>query len=69
MNEKDTVAANAAPPEIMTLDEAATFLRIHPKTLYKLALAKKVPGAQFGRTWRFSRLALEVKMGVPKPKA
>lgn len=24
-NEKDTVAANAAPPEIMTLDEAATF--------------------------------------------
>jgi excisionase family DNA binding protein len=67
MSDKETVTGSAAPPDIMTMKEAATFLKIHPKTLNKLALAKKVPAVRIGRSWRFSRLALEAKMGVPKP--
>jgi excisionase family DNA binding protein len=29
--------------EIMNVEEAAHFLRIHPKTLYRLTLTRKVP--------------------------
>jgi excisionase family DNA binding protein len=38
---------------ILTREEAAAFLKIHPSTLQKMAIAKKIPGAKVGREWRF----------------
>ncbi len=43
----------------MTLAEAADFIRVHPVTLRKRAVAWKVPHKRFGSEWRFLRDELE----------
>lgn len=45
--------------EILTAEEAAIHLRIHPKTLQKLARAGVVPGIRMGKYWRFHLSALD----------
>ncbi len=44
---------------VLTLSEAASFLRVSPKTLGDLARRRKVPGKKIGREWRFSQASLE----------
>lgn len=48
-----------ATREILTTEEAAELLRLHPKTVARWARQGKIPGAvrDFG-DWRFSRAAL-----------
>ncbi len=46
------------PPEMMTIEEVAQFLRIPVSSVYKLAQAGKLPGAKLGRHWRFYRQSL-----------
>ncbi|PBN42061.1 hypothetical protein SxD43FB_18625 [Sphingobium sp. D43FB] len=46
-------APDAAPARILSLQEAAAFLGIHANTLRGYAKAGVVPGAKFGRDWRF----------------
>jgi len=41
--------------EIMTPSEMAALLKIHLKTVYKLAEKGVIPGNRIGRSWRFSR--------------
>jgi excisionase family DNA binding protein len=41
--------------EIMTPSEVANLLKIHLKTVYKLAEKGVIPGNRIGRSWRFSR--------------
>ena len=41
--------------EIMTPSEVAALLKIHLKTVYKLAEEGVIPGNRIGRSWRFSR--------------
>ena len=41
--------------EIMTPSEVASMLKIHLKTVYKLAEKGVIPGSRIGRSWRFSR--------------
>lgn len=41
--------------EVMTPDEVAALLKIHVKTVYRLARQGVLPGRQIGRHWRFSR--------------
>ena len=48
----------AALPEILTLEEAADFLRVDPLVLKDMAHRQEVPGRRIGVTWRFSRSAL-----------
>jgi excisionase family DNA binding protein len=38
--------------------EAAQLLRIHPKTLQRMARKGQVPAIQIGKLWRFSSSAL-----------
>lgn len=45
--------------EVMTLSEAARFVRVSEKTLAGLARERKIPGRRVGREWRFLRSALE----------
>jgi excisionase family DNA binding protein len=44
---------------IMTVDETAHFLRIHPETLREKARQGKIPALKVGRAWRFQRERLE----------
>ena len=39
--------------KLLTLEEAAEFLRINPEVLRRKAREGKVPAAKIGRQWRF----------------
>ncbi len=45
-------------PEVMTIEEAAKYLRIPLSSLYRLAQDGKVPCQKIGRHWRFHRQTL-----------
>lgn len=45
-------------PDILTLEQAASYLQLCSKTVVKLATDKKLPARRLGREWRFSRAAL-----------
>jgi excisionase family DNA binding protein len=44
--------------DVITLNEAAALLRVHPVTLRKRAVAWGVPHRRLGAEWRFSRNVL-----------
>jgi len=50
--------AAALPPEVMTAEEAAAFLRLPLSLLLRKAREGLIPGAKIGRSWRFSRRLL-----------
>ena len=39
--------------QLLDSDEAAALLKIHPKTLQKMARNGDITGVQVGRVWRF----------------
>jgi excisionase family DNA binding protein len=39
--------------QLLDSDEAAALLKIHPKTLQKMARNGEIAGVQVGRLWRF----------------
>jgi excisionase family DNA binding protein len=48
----------AAEPEVMSLEEAAAFLRVAPEAVKELAETQRIPARRIGEAWRFSRPAL-----------
>ncbi len=44
--------------EILTLQEAADFLKVGRNAMSKMVNERKIPGKKVGREWRFSRQAL-----------
>lgn len=59
------VALTEAPPEVLTLEEAATLLRVDPEQLLTATEESGIPGRQVGGEWRFSRDALLAWLGRP----
>lgn len=64
--------------EILDETEVAALLDCATTTVQELARAKKLPGVQFGRSWRFpraallevvNRMAMEHTRSTPQPKA
>ena len=55
-------------PDVLTLKEAAKFLRLHPSTIYTLSQKKKLPVKRVGGQWRYSRTRLSewIKTGGEK---
>jgi len=45
--------------KLLTVQEAAKYLDIHPITLYKWAEAGKIPAAKIGKIWRFRKQKLD----------
>lgn len=43
----------------MTAEEAARYLRLHVKSVYRLVKGGKIPGQKVGGRWRFHSDALE----------
>jgi excisionase family DNA binding protein len=46
------------PPEVLTLDEAATLLRVDRERVLTATERDEIPGRQIAGEWRFSREAL-----------
>jgi excisionase family DNA binding protein len=44
---------------LLTSEEAAALLSIHPKTLQKFARSGKIPAVRIGDLWRFRASALD----------
>jgi excisionase family DNA binding protein len=60
---------------LITADRAAELLKLHPKTVKKLAQAGELPGMKIGRVWRFRESSLDAWMSArlqccchPSPK-
>jgi excisionase family DNA binding protein len=45
--------------EFLTPEDVAGLLRLHLKTVYKLAKKGELPGSRIGRSWRFRRSDVE----------
>ena len=45
--------------EIMTPREAAEYLSVHVRTIYRLAKKGEIPGRKLGGSWRFKKDALD----------
>lgn len=67
MNQNSTHEEMHSPPssgrdgvleQLLDSEEAAALLKIHPKTLQKLARSGEITGIQIGRLWRFRASAL-----------
>ena len=44
---------------VMTLDEVAQFLKIHPSTVYRLLKQHSIPAFKLGSDWRFNQESIE----------
>ena len=45
--------------DILDADEVAKLLRVHPRTIKRLARQGQLPGFRVGGQWRFRRAAIE----------
>jgi len=45
--------------DILTIDEASKYLRLHKATLYKLVKRRKIPAAKVGKKWRLLKSKLD----------
>jgi excisionase family DNA binding protein len=45
--------------DILDVDEVADMLRVHPRTIMRLAQQGHIPGFKVGGQWRFRREAIE----------
>jgi len=46
--------AKSERASILTLENVADYLRVHPSTIYRLLKRKQLPAFKIGRDWRFS---------------
>jgi excisionase family DNA binding protein len=44
---------------VLTLDETAEFLKVHPSTVYRLLKKKQIPAFKMGSDWRFNQESIE----------
>ena len=62
MNHEDEIRMlQSFPPrrEILTPREAAEYLSVHVRTIYRLAKQGDIPGRKVGGSWRFKKDALD----------
>jgi excisionase family DNA binding protein len=46
-------------PRVMTVKEIATYLRVHPSTIYKLLRIGELPGFRIASEWRFNSATID----------
>lgn len=46
---------NPVSDSVMTVKEVADYLRVNQRTVYRLAVERRLPGFKVGATWRFKR--------------
>ena len=40
--------------KVLTLEEVANYLRVHPSTIYRLLKKRELPAFKVGSDWRFN---------------
>ncbi len=50
--------------EVLTAQEVALLLKLHPRTVMKMATSGEIPAAKVGRQWRFERNLIEDWLAV-----
>jgi excisionase family DNA binding protein len=55
-------------PDVLTLDEAAAYLRVAPDAVLRMIGDEQLPARRFGADWRFSKSAVHAWLGTPGPK-
>jgi excisionase family DNA binding protein len=56
---ENTIAPQTTIEPLLDSDEAASLLKIHPKTLQRMARNGEIAGLQIGRLWRFRASCLD----------
>lgn len=51
----DVRVLNAMSDQILTVKEVAEYLKVNERTVYRLAIEKKVPAFRVGSSWRFRK--------------
>jgi len=51
--------SKSSKSQVLTALELASYLRIHPTTVYKLAKRGELPAFKVGGDWRFNRVSIE----------
>jgi excisionase family DNA binding protein len=44
---------------ILTVENVAEYLRVHPSTIYRLLKQKRIPAFKVGSDWRFNRESID----------
>jgi excisionase family DNA binding protein len=44
---------------VLTLEETAEFLRVHPSTIYRLLKNRTIPAFKIGYDWRFTQESIQ----------
>jgi excisionase family DNA binding protein len=55
-------------PEVLTLEEAAAYLRISTDAMIKLLTTQSIPGREIEGEWRIAKAALAKWLEDPTPK-
>lgn len=56
---KNSDRMSIQPESVMTVQEVAGYLRVNQRTVYRLAVGRKLPGFKVGATWRFKRADID----------
>jgi excisionase family DNA binding protein len=59
---RDAAEFKSSFEPLLGSDEAAQLLKIHPKTLQRMARQRQIPGIQTGKLWRFRRSELNARI-------
>jgi excisionase family DNA binding protein len=59
-NDKSTLAND----EILTLRELAAYLKVNPRTVYRLLSERRLPAFRVGHAWRFRKRDIDSWMAV-----
>ena len=62
---KETPTGETTASRVLTLSEAATYLRIPQSAVLELVRQQGLPGRQIGPEWRFLRSALDDWLRMP----
>src|SRR5689334_14911908 len=64
-----TTGAEGGPNEVLTLSEAAAYLRVADEEVLRLASLHELPGRQIGGEWRFLKAGLQDWLRTPPPRS
>jgi excisionase family DNA binding protein len=53
---------------LMTVDEVAAYLKMHPTTVYRLVRRRKLPSFRVGKNFRFLQSDIDQLMNRPVKK-
>ncbi len=45
--------------KVLTLDEVAAYLKVHPSTVYRLLKRRSIPAFKVGSDWRFNQESID----------